>query len=73
MTRSEEKKWSKEPRLMSKRVKRDTKAVMLVITENIEMELFSEETCMVIQTQEKDVTYPSEQVSAKLKDPSEHC
>lgn len=41
----------------------EKKAELLVITENIEMELFSsEEPCVVILTQEKDEKYSFDKV-----------
>lgn len=49
-------------------MKSERKAALLVITENIEMELFSsEERCMVIQTQKEEEGYSSDQVSVNLK------
>lgn len=49
-------------------MKSERKAALLVITENIEMELFSsEEPCMVIQTQEEKDEYSFDQVSVSLK------
>lgn len=48
-------------------MKSETKAALLAIRENIEMELFSsEEGCIVIQTQEEKVEYTSNQVSRNL-------
>lgn len=48
-------------------MKSETKAALLAIRENIEMELFSsEEGCIVIQTQEEKVEYTSDQVSRNL-------
>lgn len=48
-------------------MKSETKAALLAIRENIEMELFSsEEGCIVIQTQEEIVEYASDRVSRHL-------
>lgn len=49
-------------------MKSEKKAALLVITENIEMELFSsEECCTVIETRDGKEGYSSEQVSVNLK------
>lgn len=49
-------------------MKSERKAALLVITENIEMELFSsEERCVVIQTQKEEDGYSADQVSVNLK------